>query len=117
MNATRNWFIRTALCAAFAGMGALAYAQDVTLVAPADGATVPLLSADMKNYLTMDRAERIDQVKVISQFLIDDTAALFLGYPDYSLVSTARVSDLLQYAVDWYLIDKDVTVTTVRELP
>ena len=58
MNATRNWFIRTALCAAFAGMGALAYAQDVTLVAPADGATVPLLSADMKNYLTMDRAAR-----------------------------------------------------------
>ena len=58
MNATRNWFIRTALCAAFAGMAALAYAQDVTLVAPADGATVPLLSADMKNYLTMARAAR-----------------------------------------------------------
>ena len=58
MNATRNWFIRTALGAAFAGMAALAHAQDVALVAPADGATVPLLSADMKNYLAMDRAAR-----------------------------------------------------------
>ena len=70
-----------------------------------------------KLFVTMDRAERIEQVKALSQFLIDDTAALFLGYPEYSLVSTARVSDLLQYAVDWYLIDKDVTVTTVREIP
>ena len=70
-----------------------------------------------KLFVTMDRADRIEQTKALSQFLIDDTAALFLGYPDYSLVSTARVADLLQYAVDWYLIDKDVTVTTVRELP
>ena len=70
-----------------------------------------------KLFVTMDRSERIEQVKALSQFLIDDTAALFLGYPDYNLVSTARVADLLQYAVDWYLIDKDVTVTTVRELP
>lgn len=70
-----------------------------------------------KLFVTMDRTERIEQVKKISQFLIDDTAALFLGYPDYNLVSTARVSDLVQYAVDWYLIDQNVTVTTVREIP
>ena len=70
-----------------------------------------------KLFVTMDRTERIEQVKKLSQFLIDDTAALFLGYPDYNLVSTARVSDLVQYAVDWYLIDQNVTVTTVREIP
>ena len=70
-----------------------------------------------KLFVTMDRADRIEQTKALSQFLIDDTAALFLGYPDYSLVSTARVADLLQYAVDWYLIDKDVTVTTERPIP
>lgn len=70
-----------------------------------------------KLFVTMDRADRIEQTKALSQFLIDDTAALFLGYPDYSLVSTARVADLLQYAVDWYLIDKDVTVTTDRPIP
>ena len=70
-----------------------------------------------KLFVTMDRAERIEQVKKLSQFLIDDTAALFLGYPDYNLVSTARVSDLVHYAVDWYLIDQNVTVTTVREIP
>ena len=70
-----------------------------------------------KLFITMDRADRIEQTKALSQFLIDDTAALFLGYPDYSLVSTARVADLLQYAVDWYLIDKDVTVTTDRPIP
>ena len=72
MKTTRNWLIHAALGAAFAlvpGMAsasivplalvaATAPATAVTLVAPADGASVPLLSADMKNYLAMDRAAR-----------------------------------------------------------
>lgn len=67
-------------------------------------------------FKTIDRKERIELTKKISQFLIDDTAAYFLGYPDYNNVSLKRVSNFVQYAVDWYLIDKDVTVTTERKL-
>lgn len=59
---------------------------------------------------TMDRDERIAQAEEMSQFLIDDTAGLFLGYPDYNLVSDSKVVNLTHYAVDWYCIDKDVSV-------
>lgn len=61
-------------------------------------------------FVTTDRQERIDLSIEMSQFLIDDGAALFLGYPDYNIVTTARVKNLTHYAVDWYCIDKDVTV-------
>ncbi len=68
-------------------------------------------------FVTIERDERIKKTEELSQFLIDDAAALFLGYPDYNLVTTSRVENLTQYAVDWYCIDKDVTVSTVRALP
>ena len=58
MKTTRNRFIRTALGAVFTLAAFVVPAQSVTLVAPADGAAVPLLTADMKNYLAMDRAAR-----------------------------------------------------------
>ena len=58
MKTTRNCFIRTALGAVFTLAAFVVPAQSVTLVAPADGASVPLLTADMKNYLAMDRAAR-----------------------------------------------------------
>ena len=68
-------------------------------------------------FITLDRDERIAKTVKLSQFLIDDTAALFLGYPDYNLVSTSRVTNFTQYAVDWYCIDQNVTVTTDRPIP
>ena len=68
-------------------------------------------------FTTLDRDERIAKTIKLSQFLIDDAAALFLGYPDYNLVSTSRVSNFTQYAVDWYCIDQNVTVTDVRSVP
>ena len=68
-------------------------------------------------FTTLDRGERIAKTIKLSQFLIDDAAALFLGYPDYNLVSTSRVSNFTQYAVDWYCIDQNVTVTDVRSVP
>jgi len=58
MKATRKCFICTALVAVFTLAAFVVPAQSVTLVAPADGASVPLLAADMKNYLAMDRAAR-----------------------------------------------------------
>ena len=68
-------------------------------------------------FITLDRDERIAKTVKLSQFLIDDAAALFLGYPDYNLVSTSRVTNFTQYAVDWYCIDQNVTVTTDRPIP
>lgn len=68
-------------------------------------------------FITLDRDERIAKTVKLSQFLIDDAAALFLGYPDYNLVSTSRVTNFTQYAVDWYCIDQNVTVTDVRSVP
>ncbi|MBR1559925.1 MAG: ABC transporter substrate-binding protein [Clostridia bacterium] len=68
-------------------------------------------------FVTMDRDDRIALTQKLSQFLIDDAAGLFLGYPDYNIVTTSRVANLTHYAVDWYCIDKDVTVTTVRDIP
>lgn len=68
-------------------------------------------------FVTLDRGERIALTEKLSQFLIDDAAGLFLGYPDYNLVSTSRVANLTQYAVDWYCIDQNVTVTDVRPVP
>ena len=68
-------------------------------------------------FTTLDRDERIAKTIKLSQFLIDDAAALFLGYPDYNLVSTSRVTNFTQYAVDWYCIDQNVTVTDVRPVP
>ena len=60
---------------------------------------------------TLDRDERVKQAEELAQFLIDDTAALFLGYPDYNLVYDSKVQNLTHYAVDWYCIDKDVTIS------
>ena len=68
-------------------------------------------------FITLDRDERIAKTVKLSQFLIDDAAALFLGYPDYNLVSTSRVTNFTQYAVDWYCIDQNVTVTPDRPIP
>ena len=58
MKATRKRFIHTMVCAGFTLYALVVSAQSVTLVAPAEGATVSLLKADMKSYLAMDRAAR-----------------------------------------------------------
>ena len=50
--------MRNLILAALAGTLFVASAASLEIVSPKDGATVPILTADMKTYLAQPRAER-----------------------------------------------------------
>jgi len=57
-----------------------------------------------------DLARRTQIGVEASQMILDDCAFLFIGYPDYNIVTSSNISGLKHYPLNIYLVDKDIDI-------
>ena len=55
-----------------------------------------------------DGAKRKEIIMQMEQILLDDSASLFLGYPETNIISSKRVTGVKMLPSDYYWITKDI---------
>lgn len=59
---------------------------------------------------TFDTDQRQQQAREISKIILEDAGSLYVGYIYGNTVTSSRVSGVVQFPIDYYIITKDITI-------